>query len=1073
MTATISPRTQAGPAALSYPQERLFLLDRIMPGVPAYNVPRLMRVRATLDPGALQRALDAIVGRHDILRTRVRLEGGTPVQEVAAHGRVELVAVDLSDHPEADREREGDRIIAELATRPFVLSADVPLRAALVQMADDDARLLVVSHHIASDHSSGAVLISELDALYSAFAAGQPAELPDLPVQYADFAAWQREELAGPLRDELLAYWTQQLTGAPPALALPADRPRPATQTYRGAIRELGVDPALAARLRTVARSSGVSMFMLLLAAFDTLMYRYTGEEDVVVGVPVSGRHHEETLPLVGYFSNTLAVRSDLAGDPRFSDLLAQVRETVLGAQIHQELPFELVVEALNPPRSPSRSPIFQVLFGFDVAAAQEPTLAGVPLEELPVPGWAYARFDLSLVLRERPDGSLVGQLEYSTDLFEAATIERTIGHLRTLLSAIAQDPARRLSQLDMLAPAELEALRRSTATARAQAPARLEALVAEQAARRPEAVAVVSEAERLSYGELDRRANRLARELGALGVEPGGRVAVCTDRSADLVVALLGVLKAGATYVPIDPAYPPDRQGFILTDAGASVLITQRRLLNGLVAGAAAALELDVDWPRIVRHEPTPPAIEADADQAAYVIYTSGSTGRPKGVAVSHRSVANLMAQMRRAPGLDERDVVVNLTTPAFDLSVPDWFLPLTSGARLFVVPHEVTLDPDELAARIAQAAGTFMQATPTTWQLLVDSGWTGSAGLKIVCGGEPLSRVLADALLERGAELWHMYGPTETTVWSSILRLEAGEGPPPLGGPIDNTQFHVVDRDGRLVPTGVPGELLIGGAGVALGYHGRPDLTAERFVPDGFGGDPGARLYRTGDLVRRRSDGTLEFAGRADQQVKLRGFRIELGEIEAVLAAHPGVAAAVAVVREDVPGDRRLVAYVVSEGERAPAIQDLRQLARGRLPQYMVPSAFVMLDALPVTANRKLDRAALPAPSGARPDTGQAFAAPSTPVEEALAAIWREILGLDRVGVDDHFFGLGGHSLSAVAMLARVHDELGVDLFLGVIFETPSIRGLAETVTHRLLSEAGDEDLLLALAEVEAAES
>jgi amino acid adenylation domain-containing protein len=523
---------------------------------------------------------------------------------------------------------------------------------------------------------------------------------------------------------------------------------------------------------------------------------------------------------------------------------------------------------------------------------------------------------------------------------------------------------------------------------------------------------------------------------------------------------------------VPIDPAYPPDRQSYILEDAGAAVLVTQRALLSGLTAPGTTVLELDADRAAIDRREPTAPDLDLDPEQAAYVIYTSGSTGRPKGVAVSHRSVTNLMDHMRREPGIDEHDVVVNVTTPAFDLSVPDWFLPLTSGARLFIVAPETTLDPDELAARIAEAAGTFMQATPTTWQLLVDSGWTGSHGLKIVCGGEPLPGGLAGDLLDRGAELWHMYGPTETTVWSSILRLTSGDGgPPPLGGPIANTRFHVVDRAGRHTPIGVPGELLIGGDGVALGYHGRPDLTAERFIADPFGG--AGRLYRTGDLVRWRADGTLEFVGRADTQVKLRGFRIELGEIEAVLTAHPGVAAAVAVVREDVPGDRRLVAYVVAEGDPAPGSNDLRHLVRTRLPEYMVPSAFVSLDALPVTPNGKLDRAGLPNPSGIRPDTGRELVPPSTPVELALAEIWQDMLGIDQVGVDDHFFDLGGHSLSAVAMLARVHEELGIDLYLGTIFEAASIRALAEVITEELLSQAGDDDLRAALAEAEASES
>jgi amino acid adenylation domain-containing protein len=1054
-----------GPAPLSFPQERLFILDRMMPGVSAYNVPHLVRVGATLDEAALQRAFDAVVARHEILRTTIKLVDGAPVQEVAPEARVELTVSDLRDAPAESREAEAMALLGELARRPFDLAHDVLLRAGLVHVAADEDLLLVVSHHMGSDHASSGILFAELEAVYSG-----TEELPELPIQYADFALAQRERVSGPHLEELLAYWTEQLAGVPERLDLPADRPRPAMQSFRGATYRTTIAPELASSLRTLARANGVSLFMTLLAAFETVLHRYTGADDFVVGTPISGRHEENTQQLIGYLSNTLALRSDVSGDPAFTELLARVKVTTLAGQAYQELPFEKLVEVLNPERALSHTPLFQVLLTFDIAPSTPPTLGGRPLEELPVPGWEWSRFDFSLGLSERPDGSLSATYEYATDLFDEATVVRFSSHLETLLQGVVQDPARRLSELPLLTEDERRELAGWNATAQEFPRRCLHELVAEQAERRPDALAVVADAERITYGELDRRANQLAHELQALGVEPRALVGICLERGVDLVVSLLGVLKAGAAYVPVDPTYPADRQAFIFADAEVGVLLTQESLLGGIDAGAATVLCLDRDRDRIADRSDTAPAVEVDAEQLAYVIYTSGSTGRPKGVEITHRSVANLMAYMREQPGLGEDDVLVNLTTPAFDLSVPDWYLPLTTGARLVIVPREVTLDGIELAGALARAGATFVQATPTMWQLLVDAGWPGSNRLKVVCGGEALPRTLANDLVARAAELWHMYGPTETTVWSSILRLEAGEGPPPLGGPIANTTFHIVDGNGEQVPTSVPGELLIGGAGLARAYHEQPDLTAEKFVSDRFGSSE--RLYRTGDLVRRRADGTLEFLGRIDHQVKLRGYRIELGEIEEVLAQHENVRTAVAIVREDVPGDRRLVAYVVPSGGETPSVEDLRALAKAKLPPFMVPSAIVTLDELPATPNRKLDRTTLPAPDGARPELQRPYAPPSGPVEELLASIWRELLTVDQAGIDDDFFDLGGHSLLAVAMLSRVQDEFGIELPLGAVFARPTIRELAESVTAALLGEASEDELAELIGEPEASE-
>jgi amino acid adenylation domain-containing protein len=1071
-TQAIPREARGGPHPLSFPQERLFLLDRIMPGLAAYNVPTLVRVGATLDGDMLKAALDAIVARHEVLRTTIRLAEGVPAQEVSAHGEVELAVSDLRSLQPPAREAEAEALLGAFAVRPFDLARDVLLRAALVHLARDEDLLLIVFHHIGSDHVSSAILFSELDKIYAALSSGRQPELPELPIQYADFARWQREQLEGSKLEELLEYWRSQLAGAPERLDLPSDRPRPSIQSYRGRLKEFTISRELAQPVRVLARGHGVSMFMVLLAAFKTLLHRYTGVEDIVVGAPASGRHHEETARLLGFFSNTLALRSDLSGDPTFAELLQRVKATTLEAQIHQELPFEKLVEALNPHRSQSYSPVFQVLLGYDVSS-EPPRLAGMVLERLPVPGWQWSRFDLSIVLRELADGSLQAQLEYATDLFDGSSIDRLIGHYATLLEAVGRDCERRLSTLPLLTTGERDLLLTRWNDSRRSYDRRcLHELVADQAARSPEATAVVAGGERLIYAELEARSNQLARELIDAGVRPGSLVGMCLERSVDLLVSMLAVLKTGAAYVPIDPTYPPERQEFMLKDTHAPVLVTQNRFLGVADPHGAAVICVDRDRARIDRRAAEPVGLEVDPEQRAYVIYTSGSTGRPKGVEITHRSVANLVSYMRQSPGLGADDVVANLTTPAFDLSVPDWYLPLTTGARLLMVPGEATLDGVELADWLARSGVTFVQATPTTWQLLVDASWTGSAALKLVCGGEALSRTLAEQLQKRCASLWHMYGPTETTVWSSVLKLEPGGGPPPLGGPIANTRFYVLDSNRQPVPIGVPGELLIGGDGLALGYHERAELTSERFVRDPFAASARARLYRTGDLVRWRENGTLEFLGRIDQQVKLRGFRIELGELDAVLETHPDVSAAVAIVREDAPGDQRLVAYVVAARGHTVEVDQLRRLCKARLPPFMVPSAFVVVDAFPVTANGKLDRRGLPAPDGSRPSLDRSYAAPQTPMEQALVSIWSEILGVERIGLDDDFFDLGGHSLLAVKTLSRVQESFALELHLHWIFEHPTIRELASAITAGLLDTADDEELLSLLAEAEASE-
>jgi amino acid adenylation domain-containing protein len=1049
----------------------MFLLEQMTPGITAYNVPRLLRIAGTLDEALLQRALDAVAARHEPLRTTIELVDGAPVPRVQEDRSVELSVVDLRG--ETNAESRANVVIADLAWKAFDLGRELMLRAALVHVATEDDRLLLVSHHLVSDHASFPILLAELAEVYAALSAGREPELQDLPITYVDFAAWQRERLTANALEEDLAYWRGRLSGAPERLDLPSDRPRPPVKTYRGDQRMHSYSPALVEEVRALARSHRVSLFVVLLAVVKTLLHRYTGEEDLVVGSPASGRHHEETMPLVGFFTNTLVLRTNLSGDPTFEELIGRVRETTVSSLAHQDLPFEKLVEALNPKRDLSHTPLFQVLLTHDVALP-ELALGGMQVTVLPLPEVRWSRFDLSVETQDRRDGGLDVSVEYSTDLFEPETIDCLLGHLETLLAEVAEQPARPISELPLLTSEERSLLLEEwNATARPLPDRCLHELVAAQAETRPDDIAVEGEGARLTYAELDSRSNQLAHHLRSLAVCPGALVGVCMERVPELMVALLGVLKSGAAYVPIDPTYPRERQAFMLADSEAPVLVTQEKLVEQLPDSEALVVCLDRDWPEIASQATTAIAPTGGADSLAYVIYTSGSTGVPKGVEIEHRSVVNLLESMREQPGLTADDVVVNVTTSAFDLSVPDLYLPLVYGARLVILPRDVTLDARRLDKALAEAGATFVQATPTTWAMLVEEGWAGSTRLKIVCGGEALPRALANRLCRLGESLWHMYGPTETTVWSSTLRLEPGEGPPSIGGPIANTRFYVVDTNLQPVPIGVPGELLIGGAGVARGYRKRPELTAKKFLADPFDGTAGARVYRTGDQVRRRSDDTLEFLGRLDQQVKLHGFRIELEEIEAVLDRHPEVRTSVAAVREGGAGEKLLVGYVVLEAASAVSTEALRRHLSASLPAYAVPSVIVPLDKLPVTANGKLDRAALPAPDGARPVLEQSYVASRTPTEEQLVAIWEGLLPVDRVGIDDNFFDLGGHSMLALRLVARIQDTFDVDLFLTAVFEHPTVRELAEVVAVRMLEDAADDGLDALLDDLEAAEA
>jgi amino acid adenylation domain-containing protein len=1064
-------RQRAGPVRqfpLSFAQQRLWFLDRLEPGNAAYNIVSALRMRGPLDAAAMERAIATLVDRHESLRTVFRVVDGSPVQ-VVVPARPLRVPIEAADTPAEAREAAALRLVGDELARPFDLARGPIFRARMLRLGADDHVLLLCMHHIVTDGWSLGVLFRELCALYGAYTEGGDVELPALPIQYADYAVWQRGHLQGAVLEEQLGYWRTALAGAPALLELPLDHPRPAVQTHAGGMVRTIFPPAFAHALRDTARRLETTQFMVALAAFKAVLARWSGQEDLVVGTPAANRSRKETEGLIGFFVNTLALRTDLSGDPTFAELVARVRETTVSAYAHQEVPFERLVDELKVERALSHSPIAQVHFILHTEPAGEIVLGPLQLA-LVEPEPASTQYELSFSLRERRHGMEV-DVEYNRDLFDRATVERMTAHFRALFEAAAADPELHLSRLPLSSEEERGASLaggRGPVLALSGEPAH--ARVSAKAARTPDATAVVCGDESLSYAELEARANRLARHLLGLGVGRGARVAISMERAAALPVAMLATWKAGAAYVPIDPAYPEERRAYMLADCGATVVLTDAASAAGLPATEARTVV--VDALDLADEDASAPGISVDADDLAYVIYTSGSTGQPKGVMVPHGALANFLASMAREPGIVADDVMVAVTSLSFDIAVLELLLPLTVGARVVVATRAEALDPRRLSALLSASGATMMQATPATWRMLAQSGWEGDPRLAILCGGEALPPELARALLPRGRALWNLYGPTETTVWSAVQRVEDAERVA-LGEPIANTQLYVLDAAGEPCPPGVPGELFIGGEGVVRGYLHRPGLTAERFVPDAFGGRPGARLYRTGDRVRRKDSASvrecvsagvdpadansrtnalthsrtsvLDFLGRMDFQVKLRGFRIELPEIEAALAEQPGVRAAVAAVRDEAAGDARLVAYVVADGE-PPSPDALRAALAARLPDYMVPGAFVVLDALPLTPNGKTDRRALPDPAAAAAPARDAVRVPPrTPAEREVAAVWREVLRVDEVSVDDNFFNLGGHSLLLAQVAARLEERRGREVPLLDLFRHTTVAAQA----------------------------
>jgi amino acid adenylation domain-containing protein len=1056
----IVPAPRGGELPLSFAQQRLWFLDRMEPGSPLYNVPLVLRLEDAVEVDALRRALAEIVRRHESLRTVFAQGEAGPVQVVLPAGGFALEVEDLS----AGGEEAARARAARESARPFDLENGPLFRALLLRLAEDDHLLILSMHHVVSDGWSLGVLFGELSALYGAFVRGEPSPLPEPALQYADFAVWQRRHLAGEALDAQLAYWRERLAGAPAVLSLPTDRPRPAVQSHRGAEAAVRLPPELLDALRALGRREGATLYMTLLAAFALLLSRWAGEDDVVVGSPVAGRTRGETEELIGFFVNTLVMRTDLSGDPTFRELLARVRRATLGAYAHQDVPFDRLVEALQPGRSMSFSPLFQVMFVLQSPAGWSREIAGVRIAAVESPS-ETAKFDLMLSCTEGDDGLGV-LVQYAADLFAPATVDRLLRQWESLLGSIVAAPERPVSTLALQGQDESAGVLALAGAARPYPrEATVHALFAETAAATPDAVALVHAGTRVNYAELDARSNRIAHRLRRMGAGTGVRVALCLERGPELVAAILGVLKTGAAYVPLDPSYPAERLAFMLEDCAVPVLITQSSLASVLPAHAGATLLLDEEAASIGA-EPDEALEVGAAGDAAYVMYTSGSTGRPKGVEVPHRAVVRLVKNTDFAEFGPEQ-VFLQMAPVSFDASTLELWGPLLNGGRLVLYPG-TTPSLEELGATLMEHGVTTLWLTAGLFHLMVDERLADLAGVKqLLAGGDVLSPSHCRRVLEAhpGLRLINGYGPTENTTFTcchTITLADTERGSIPLGRPIANTRVYVLDPAMRPVPVGVPGELYAGGDGLALGYVRRPELTAGAFVPDPFSAQPDARLYRTGDRVRWTEDGVVEFLGRIDQQVKIRGFRIELGEIETALLAHAAVRDAVVVARQDGAGPRSLAAYVVADGGEAPSAAELRAHLKGHLPDYMVPSFFVAMDALPLNANGKVDRRALPAPEAQGAEEG--YVAPRTPAEEALAAIWAEVLEVERVGVHDDFFDLGGHSLLATRVVTRVRQALRVELPVRALFESATVELLAREVERltALPAAAADDDLV-----------
>ncbi|MBE7384657.1 MAG: amino acid adenylation domain-containing protein [Leptolyngbya sp. SIO1E4] len=1048
ITKSILPIARDVNLPLSFAQQRLWFLQQLEPRNPFYNENFAVQLTGSLDVGTLEQSLNAIVQRHESLRTNFRAVAGQAVQIIAPELVIDLLLIDLQNLSETEKKIELQRLATEQHQNPFDLAQDSLIRWMLLKLNEHKHVLLIAVHHIAIDGwSLASVFPCELLTFYQAFSTGKPVLLPELPIQYADFAVWQRQHLKGEKLESQLSYWKQQLSNAPPLLQLPSDRPRPLTQTYQGARQAFQLTKDLTKTLKAVALKAESTLFMTLLAAFKILLYRYTGQEDIIVGSAIANRNRAEIERLIGFFVNTLVLRTSVSGNPTFEELLGRVRKVMIGAYTHQDLPFEKVVEELQPERNANYNQLFQVSF-----VLQNTLKLKVELPELTITPFEIestrALFDLHLDITET-DAGLECFWEYSTDLFDAARISRMSGHFQTLLEAISANPQQRISQLPLLSETEQHQLLMEWNQTQIDYPKNIciHQLFEAQVEKTPDAVAIVFEEQQLTYRELNQRANQLAHYLSKLAVKPETLVGICMERSLEVMIVVLGILKAGGAYVPLDPAYPQERLAFMLTDSQISVLLTTKQLSKHLPKHQAYVVELDTNWEFIFQGSEENFVAESKSESLAYVIYTSGSTGKPKGVLVAHQGLCNLAKEQIQLFNVQPGSRILQFASLSFDASIWEVVMALGSGATLCLGTSTSLLPGQALMELLRDQEITHVTLPPTALAVLPTKELP--ALCTIIVAGEVCSTELI-AEWSKNRRFFNAYGPTESTVCATVYECIDASQKPLIGRPIANTQIYILDCEGLPTPIGVPGELHIGGKGLARGYLNRPELTAQKFVANPFSNEPGNCLYKTGDLCCYLPDGNVKFLGRIDHQVKVRGFRIELEEIEAALLQYPEINEALVIVREDHPDDKRIVAYLVCNQEQIPTVNQLQNFLKKKLPNYMIPSAFVVLDTIPLTPNGKVDRGILPPPES-RPQLEEAYVMPQTEVEKFIATVWKEMLQIEKVGINDNFFSIGGNSLLLIKIQAKLNEVFRKELLIIEFFKYPTIKELAQYITNK----------------------
>jgi surfactin family lipopeptide synthetase A len=1036
----ISEKVKTAP--LSFSQQQMWVIEQIQPGNHAYNLPVGYRLKGKLDVQLLEDSFNEIIKRHDSLRTTFAFINEEARQIIHPEFSIKIKIIDMED---LHTGKQLSRIASEEVIRPFDLSSLPLVRVTLIRINEFDHVLLLNLHHIISDGWSLGIISNELSILYNSRIEGMLPELPELTAQYSDFVTWQQEKNWKPTYNEQLSFWKEQLKGELPNIELPLDKQRPAVQSLNGSNEFFYLPGALVKKIQSVGFRRGSTFFMTILTALQTFLHKYSGGEDIIIGTPVSNRPRKTDENIVGNYINTVAVRANLGNNPQFSSLLRQTRKSTIDALTNRDLPFEKIVENIKIRRDLSRNPVFQVML--QVLPKYSFNLSDLQISSFNF-DHGYSQFDLSFHMYEEEEGYQC-RIEYSTDLFKPDTIRRMADNFVFFLNALAEHPDSTISDVSVLNETERNKVLYEWNNTASDFPDNdtVISLFEKAVLLNGDKPAVQYRDSVLTYRELNHRANLLANYLQRYDVKSGSLVGVCIERSGDMMVALLGILKTGAAYLPLDPSFPVERLNFIINDAEVPVLISQDHLKDIFPGFKGKVVTIDNEWKEIKNEGDENPGTFISPSDLAYTIYTSGSSGKPKGVLIEHRALINFLTSMQRQPGINDKDVLLAVTTISFDISILELFLPLISGALVVIAGKDEAVDGRLLLDLISKTNTTILQATPSTWKLMIESGWKKTPGLKMLCGGEAFTRELADKLIERGKELWNMYGPTETTIWSSVSKISAGAEPVFIGRPIANTTMYIVDKNMHPVPVGVPGELLIGGTGLARGYLNRPELNEERFIKNPFDGSV-SRLYRTGDLVRHTPDGEIEFIGRTDFQVKLRGYRIELGEIESILMQHPDIKEVVVTAKQNKNGDKQLAAYLIPVDNKELKLNELRTFLKEKLPDYMVPAAFVKMDKFPLTPNAKVDRKALPEPETGGIESGSLHIAPRNDPEKKMTEIWERILGRSNISVNDNFFDIGGHSLLAVQMFAELENVFDVKLPLATLFEHQTVSELVEAL-------------------------